>query len=180
MSWREILKVSRIENKAQFSSQSIPSYIPSIYPSFLFSSNIPFLLIHFFLRIFSPSFLVFLPFSHFPPICLFLPSLLPSFLLFLYSHFSFSSITFTTRLPQFSEEEKKLIKGTADFFALNFYSTTITEHQDLSSNPDLVWDYETDQEINGTRRPHWVRGKLSTSVTHIFSAIIISDTYNIN
>ena len=65
------------------------------------------------------------------------------------------------RLPSFSEEEKKIVKGTADFVALNFYSATVVEHNDeLAKDPHTVWNYDTDQEVKKTRKSHWIKGKL--------------------
>lgn len=64
-----------------------------------------------------------------------------------------------SRLPSFSKEEKNMVKGTADFVALNFYSATVVEHDpEPASNPDTVWNYQTDQELKKTRKPHWIKG----------------------
>lgn len=58
------------------------------------------------------------------------------------------------------------VKGTADFVALNFYSATVVEHDaELANDPSTVWNYDTDQEIKKTRKPHWIEGNLSPYVT---------------
>lgn len=60
------------------------------------------------------------------------------------------------RLPEFTEPEKQLIKGTADFFALNMYSAFLIEHQAFPSGVD--WNYMTDQEMKTSSHPSWQRG----------------------
>ena len=62
------------------------------------------------------------------------------------------------RLPSFTEEQKKLLKGTADFLALNFYSVSFAEHHDLSNEENMTWDYFTDQEMKASRDPSWLKG----------------------
>ncbi|XP_001637902.2 lactase/phlorizin hydrolase [Nematostella vectensis] len=62
------------------------------------------------------------------------------------------------RLPSFTAEEKTYIKGTIDFFALNFYSASLTEHIDIPMNSNENWNYITDQEIKTSRREHWIKG----------------------
>ena len=63
------------------------------------------------------------------------------------------------RLPSFSEEQKRFLKGTADFLALNFYSVSFAEHLDLSNEENVTWGYFTDQEMKASRDPSWLRGK---------------------
>jgi beta-glucosidase len=36
----------------------------------------------------------------------------------------------SSRLPEFTEEEKKMIKGTADFFAVQYYTSRLVKHQE--------------------------------------------------
>lgn len=66
------------------------------------------------------------------------------------------------RLPSFTEEQKKLLKGTADFLALNFYSVSYAEHHDLSKEENVTWGYFTDQEMKATRDPSWLKGQYIT------------------
>jgi len=47
------------------------------------------------------------------------------------------------RLPKFSEEDRKLIKGSADFFGLNHYSTSLVQNADMSK------EYEVNVYDNG-------------------------------
>ena len=60
------------------------------------------------------------------------------------------------RLPEFTEEEKSLIKGTGDFFALNMYSTSIIEHKEFPHEVD--WDYLTDRKLEESVDPSWQKG----------------------
>jgi len=55
-------------------------------------------------------------------------------------------------------EQKRLLKGTADFLALNFYSVSFAEHHDLSNEENVTWGYFTDQEMKASRDPNWLKG----------------------
>lgn len=68
------------------------------------------------------------------------------------------AIGIPSRLPSFTEEEKHFLKGTADFLALNFYSVSYAEHQDLSKEKNITWGYHTDQEMKASRDPTWLKG----------------------
>ncbi|XP_006629933.1 cytosolic beta-glucosidase [Lepisosteus oculatus] len=57
-----------------------------------------------------------------------------------------------SRLPEFTEEEKHRIKGTADFFALNYYTSRKVKFS--KSPPDKV-SFETDLEAEGKKDPSW-------------------------
>lgn len=58
----------------------------------------------------------------------------------------------TSRLPEFTEEEKKMVQGTADFFCLNYYTTRKIKHQDNSQEkPGLI----TDQDAVAVIDPSW-------------------------
>ena len=63
------------------------------------------------------------------------------------------------RLPSFTEEQKRLLKGTADFLGLNFYSVSFAEHNDLSQEENVTWGYFTDQEMKASRDPTWLKGQ---------------------
>jgi len=55
-----------------------------------------------------------------------------------------------------SEEEKQLIQGTADFFALNVYAAFLVEHKEFPA--DVEWNYLSDQQMKTTSHPSWRRG----------------------
>ncbi|XP_074551426.1 uncharacterized protein LOC141808651 [Halichoeres trimaculatus] len=55
-----------------------------------------------------------------------------------------------TRLPSFTEEEKSLIKGTADMFCVNHYTTKIASHATLRLSPQsYVYDQDLTEEEEG-------------------------------
>ncbi|XP_054418761.1 lactase/phlorizin hydrolase [Pteronotus mesoamericanus] len=58
----------------------------------------------------------------------------------------------TSRLPSFTEEEKKYIKGTADVFCLSTYSSRIVQHTTPRLNPP---SYKDDQETIEEEDPSW-------------------------
>ncbi|XP_063166705.1 cytosolic beta-glucosidase-like [Candoia aspera] len=58
----------------------------------------------------------------------------------------------SSRLPEFTDQEKMMIKGTADFFSLNYYTTRKIKHQDHEiSQPSMSADKEAEQVID----PSW-------------------------
>ncbi|XP_062991267.1 cytosolic beta-glucosidase-like [Elgaria multicarinata webbii] len=58
----------------------------------------------------------------------------------------------SSRLLEFTSEEKTMIKGTADFFALNYYTTRKIKHQDnLCTQPSMSADKEAEQVTD----PSW-------------------------
>nr|XP_002712475.1 lactase/phlorizin hydrolase isoform X1 [Oryctolagus cuniculus] len=58
----------------------------------------------------------------------------------------------TSRLPSFTEEEKSYIRGTADVFCLNTYSSKIVQHKTPALNPP---SYEDDQELAEEEDTSW-------------------------
>lgn len=58
----------------------------------------------------------------------------------------------TSRLPSFTEEEKKYIRATADMFCLNTYSSKIVWHITPRLNPP---SYKDDQELSEEEDPSW-------------------------
>ncbi|XP_073502925.1 cytosolic beta-glucosidase-like [Phyllobates terribilis] len=58
----------------------------------------------------------------------------------------------TSRLPEFTDEEKNMIKGTADFFCLNYYTTR--KVKPLSANQSGP-SYNSDMGAEGIKDPEW-------------------------
>uniref|UniRef100_A0A8D0L3Y9 Lactase n=1 Tax=Sphenodon punctatus TaxID=8508 RepID=A0A8D0L3Y9_SPHPU len=58
----------------------------------------------------------------------------------------------SSRLPAFTEEEKMYIRGTADVFCLNFYSSKIIKHSTTRLRP---YSYEHDQERTEEVNTSW-------------------------
>ncbi|XP_006880794.1 PREDICTED: lactase-phlorizin hydrolase [Elephantulus edwardii] len=58
----------------------------------------------------------------------------------------------TSRLPSFTEDEKRYIMGTADVFCLNTYYTRIVQHKTPRLNPP---SYEDDQQLAEEEDPSW-------------------------
>ncbi|KAM6934821.1 lactase/phlorizin hydrolase-like [Xenentodon cancila] len=56
-----------------------------------------------------------------------------------------------SRLPSFTEEEKNLIKGTADIFCVNHYTTKIVSHVTSRLSPKSYqydWDFSESEEVD--------------------------------
>lgn len=59
-----------------------------------------------------------------------------------------------SRLPKFSEEQKKYVQGTADFFALNYYSSRlIVPRADDDNLDDISWYRDTN--LDSPVDPNW-------------------------
>ncbi|XP_072173496.1 lactase/phlorizin hydrolase-like [Diadema setosum] len=56
-----------------------------------------------------------------------------------------------SRLPEFTEEEKELNRGTGDFFGLNAYTTTVCRHEINNGDPH----YEGDQDVSRYQPDNW-------------------------
>ncbi|XP_062069538.1 cytosolic beta-glucosidase isoform X2 [Lepus europaeus] len=83
----------------------------------------------------------------------------------------------SSRLPEFTEEEKKMIKGTADFFAVQYYTTRLVKHQEnktgeLSILQDVEIDFFADPSWRGVHWVYVVPWGLRKLLKHI------KDTYN--
>ncbi|XP_063313903.1 cytosolic beta-glucosidase-like isoform X2 [Pelobates fuscus] len=57
----------------------------------------------------------------------------------------------SSRLPEFTNEEKTMIKGTADFFCLNYYTTRKIKCPSSENVPS----YESDRAAEGLKDPDW-------------------------
>ncbi|XP_012861043.1 cytosolic beta-glucosidase [Echinops telfairi] len=58
----------------------------------------------------------------------------------------------SSRLPEFTEEEKKMIKGTADFFAVQYYTSRIVKYKE---NKDGALGLLQDAEVEFFPDPSW-------------------------
>lgn len=54
-----------------------------------------------------------------------------------------------SRLPTFSEEEKRFVKGSADFLALNYYSSRLTRPRVPVPNEKITWWSDTNLDNPG-------------------------------
>ena len=62
------------------------------------------------------------------------------------------------RLPKFSKEEKKMIKGTSDFFGLNHYTTMYAAHSDGTYKKENIYGnggISEDQDVDLSLNPDW-------------------------
>nr|XP_033804384.1 lactase-like protein [Geotrypetes seraphini]XP_033804394.1 lactase-like protein [Geotrypetes seraphini]XP_033804402.1 lactase-like protein [Geotrypetes seraphini]XP_033804411.1 lactase-like protein [Geotrypetes seraphini]XP_033804421.1 lactase-like protein [Geotrypetes seraphini]XP_033804431.1 lactase-like protein [Geotrypetes seraphini] len=58
----------------------------------------------------------------------------------------------SSRLPEFTKEEMQMIKGTADFFCLNYYTTRKIRHQEYAqAGPS----FKADEEVEEIKDPSW-------------------------
>ncbi|XP_034510379.1 lactase-phlorizin hydrolase isoform X2 [Ailuropoda melanoleuca] len=67
----------------------------------------------------------------------------------------------TSRLPSFTEEEKRYIRATADVFCLNTYYSRIVQHKTPRLNPP---SYEDDWETTEEEDPSWPSTALNRAV----------------
>nr|XP_028599616.1 cytosolic beta-glucosidase-like isoform X1 [Podarcis muralis]XP_028599617.1 cytosolic beta-glucosidase-like isoform X1 [Podarcis muralis]XP_028599618.1 cytosolic beta-glucosidase-like isoform X1 [Podarcis muralis] len=58
----------------------------------------------------------------------------------------------SSRLPEFTQEEKMMIKGTADFFSLNYYTSRKIKHRDNTHSPPSM---SADKEAEQVTDPSW-------------------------
>lgn len=58
------------------------------------------------------------------------------------------------RLPKFTEEESKLVKGSFDFVGLNYYTTTYTANAGHQANtrPSYLTDSQVNQSSKSSRK----------------------------
>lgn len=69
-----------------------------------------------------------------------------------------------SRLPEFSEAEKKMVNGSHDFFAYNTYSTYLVEYRNFTNsgkNGTTPQGIETDQDNVRTKRETWATTDIS-------------------
>ncbi|KAK2500059.1 hypothetical protein MC885_012111, partial [Smutsia gigantea] len=83
----------------------------------------------------------------------------------------------SSRLPAFTEEEKRMIKGTADFFAVQYYTTRLVKYQE---NKGRELGFLQDVEIKLLPDPSWVNLDWIYVVPWGIRKLLkyIKDTYN--
>lgn len=62
-----------------------------------------------------------------------------------------------SRLPKLSDQQKEFIRGTADFFAFNYYTSRMAELDQNSTLTKISW--EKDAGILSTVKPDWIQAK---------------------
>ncbi|XP_043918017.1 cytosolic beta-glucosidase-like [Protopterus annectens] len=66
----------------------------------------------------------------------------------------------SSRLPEFTEDEKRMIKGTADFFALNYYTTRKVSYEESTCfGPSFLGDQATKESTDSSwpvMEPFWL------------------------
>lgn len=71
------------------------------------------------------------------------------------------------RLPQFTDNEKNLLKGSADFFGLNHYSTMYAAHASAAKTTNAVLDnagLSEDQEVVLSSDPEWKKTQMEWNI----------------
>ncbi|XP_046853586.1 cytosolic beta-glucosidase-like isoform X2 [Xenia sp. Carnegie-2017] len=62
------------------------------------------------------------------------------------------------RLPLFTQEEKKMLKKTGDFFGLNHYTSTVAGNLHIKNASAVDWNYWNDGEFYTYKNKSWPRG----------------------
>ena len=62
-----------------------------------------------------------------------------------------------SRLPTFTDEQKKFVRGSADFLALNYYSSRLAKPRVEDPNTPISWWADTN--LDGPVDPSWIRAK---------------------
>lgn len=65
------------------------------------------------------------------------------------------------RLPQFTRQEKKLLRGSADFLGLNHYSSAVASEP---TSPPIYGGYWADQFVNVTDDPSWKKSFMGWNI----------------
>lgn len=55
-----------------------------------------------------------------------------------------------SRLPEFTEEQSKILKGSTDFIGLNYYTTRYAEDSTSNNTTSINWSYATDDHVDLT------------------------------
>ena len=62
-----------------------------------------------------------------------------------------------SRLPRFSEEERKIVKGSHDFFGLNFYRCQLVKHKSSLNGMKTPQSFDADRETEEFLHSSWPR-----------------------
>lgn len=83
----------------------------------------------------------------------------------------------SSRLPEFTEEEKRMIKGTADFFAVQYYSSRLVKYRE---NDKGELSFLRDVEVEVFPDPSWIKLDWVCVVPWGLRKLLnyIKDTYN--
>ncbi|XP_069134731.1 LOW QUALITY PROTEIN: lactase/phlorizin hydrolase-like [Argopecten irradians] len=57
-----------------------------------------------------------------------------------------------SRLPMFTDQEKRYLKGSTDFLGLNFYTSDEVQHYE---DPAMTHDYFSDMDVKISKNPSW-------------------------
>ncbi|EDO47612.1 predicted protein, partial [Nematostella vectensis] len=75
-----------------------------------------------------------------------------------------TAVGIPSRLPEFTEEQKKMIKGTADYFATNHYSSDLVQHHDFYNGAKTPQEMWTDGNYVLKGDPNWNRTAFNWAV----------------
>ncbi|XP_027794187.2 cytosolic beta-glucosidase [Marmota flaviventris] len=86
----------------------------------------------------------------------------------------------SSKLPEFTEEEKKMIKGTADFFAVQYYTTRLIKHPEIKKGEQEKLDFWQDLQVDSFPDPSWEGVNWVYAVPWGIRKLLkyIKDTYN--
>jgi beta-glucosidase/6-phospho-beta-glucosidase/beta-galactosidase len=60
-----------------------------------------------------------------------------------------------SRLPEFTDAQRQMLRGSADFLGLNHYTTTLAMLQPIPRDFDVRDDFWNDVHMNGQPDPTW-------------------------
>ena len=66
-----------------------------------------------------------------------------------------AAVNMSSRLPPLTAQEQTLIKGTADYFGLNHYTTVLAQAYDMYRGNETLQKYENDQNLVKKHRESW-------------------------
>ena len=66
-----------------------------------------------------------------------------------------AAVNMSSRLPPLTAQEQTLIKGTADYFGLNHYTSVLAQAYDMYRGNETLQKYENDQNLVKKHRESW-------------------------